>query len=103
MMKEKASIEASLHMLSLEATAASRVAAIFEAAAADYEEKDSLGDLALENPIKRTMGYIETQLFDAHASQELHDAMSLPQIQHHKTVKSQPPSNKPQDSVYESP
>lgn len=45
MMKEKASIEASLHMLSLEATAASRVAAIFEAAAADYEEKD----FALEN------------------------------------------------------
>lgn len=57
MMKEKASIEASLHVLKQEkeATAASKEAAIFEeAAAAECEEERSLGelqDLALEDPI----------------------------------------------------
>ena len=97
MMKEKASIEASLHMLKQdkEATAASREAAIFEkaAAAVEYGEKDTLGelqDLALEDPIKRTKDYIETQQFDTHAPPELQDAMLLPPILCHETVKTRP-------------
>lgn len=57
MMKEKASIEASLHVLKREkeATAASPEAAIFEAAA-EYEEKDVVGmlqNLTPEDPIRR--------------------------------------------------
>lgn len=66
MMKGKALIEASLHVLKQEkeATAASKEAVIFEAAAAKYMERDPLGelqDLTLEDPIKRTRDYIETQ------------------------------------------
>lgn len=109
MMKEKASIEASLHVLKQEkeATAASREAAIFEegAAAVGYEGKDTLGelqDLALEDPIKRTKDYIETQQFDTHAPQELQDAMPLSTLLHPETVKTRPSSNKAQDSLCES-
>lgn len=63
-MKEKASIESSLHVLKQEkeATAASKEAAIFEEAAAEYEEGRSLSelqDLALEDPKERTKDYIE--------------------------------------------
>ena len=108
-MKEKASIEANLHVLKQEkeATAASKEAAIFEeaVAAAKYEEKDSLGelqDLALEDPIQRTKDYIDTQQFDTHAPPELKDAMLLPPILCHETVKIQPSSYKAQDSLYES-
>ena len=107
-MKEKASIEASLHVLKQEkeATAASREAEIFEAAAAvEYGEKDTLGELqnlALDDPIKRTKDYIETQQFDTHTPPELPEAMLLPPILCHETVKTRPTSNKAQDSLYES-
>lgn len=109
MMKEKASIEASLHVLKQEkeATAASKEAAIFEeaVAAAKCEEKDTLGelqDLALEDPIQRTKDYINTQRFDTHAPPEFNDAILLPPILCHETVKTRPSSNKAQDSLYES-
>lgn len=84
MMKQKASIEASLHVLrqEKEATAASKKAAIFEeAAAARYEDDEgTLGELqglALEDPRKLTKDYVETQPFDTHAPQEFHDTMLL--------------------------
>lgn len=59
MMKEMASIEASLHVLKQEkeATAASKEAAIYEAVAAKCEEErslDELQDLSLGDPIERT-------------------------------------------------
>ncbi|XP_076131007.1 uncharacterized protein LOC143112609 [Alosa pseudoharengus] len=104
MMKKKASIEASLHVLKQEkeATAASKEAAIFEEAAAaliltDIDSLGELQDLALEDPMKRTKDYVETQPFDTDAPQELQGAMPLP-----RTVNTQPSSNKAQDSLYES-
>lgn len=63
MMKEKASMEISLHMLKQEkeTTAASKEAAIFEeAAAAEHVKGDSLGELqelTLEDLLKRTRDY----------------------------------------------
>lgn len=79
-MKEKALIEASLHMLKQEkeATAASKEAAIFKEAALEFKERGSLSelqDLALEDPIKHTKDYIETQPFEKHAAQD-----SIPQM-----------------------
>lgn len=90
-MKEKASIEASLHVLKQEkeATAASTDAGIFEAAAAEYEEKDVVGelqDLTLEDPIRCTRDYVETQQFDTHVPQVLQEATPLSLILSHETV-----------------
>lgn len=105
MMKEKASIEASLHVLKQEkeAAAASTEAAIFEAAAAEYEEKvvGELQDLTLEDPIGRTRDYVETQQFDTPAPQVLQQATPLSLILHHETVATRPSSNKAQESMYE--
>lgn len=102
MMKERAAIEASLHVLKQEkeATAASKEAAIFEeaaVAAAEYVEECSLGvlqGLAVEDPVERIKDYIETQPFDTHVPRELQDAMPLPPIAYHDKVKTQTPSYK---------
>lgn len=93
MMKEKALIEASLHVLKQEkeATAASRKAAIFEeAAAAEHMKGGSLGELqelTLEDPLKRTRDYIEAQPFEQQAQQELQDATPLQPVLQDKTPK----------------
>lgn len=105
MMKQRASIEASLHVLKQEkeATAALTEAAIFEAAAAEYEEKDADGelqDLTLEDPIKRTRDYVETQQFDVRASQVPQDTTPLSPTLHHETAETQPCIK--QESLYES-
>lgn len=106
MMKEKASIEASLHVLKQEkeATAASKEASIYEeAVAARGEEEHSLGefkDLALEDPMERTRDYIETQPFDTNASQVFPDDMPLQPIPHHDTVINRPTRHKAQDSTH---
>lgn len=70
---------------------------------AEYEEEHFVGelqDLALEDPIERIKDYIEMQPFDTHAPQELQDAMPLPPIVHHGTVKTRLPSHKAQDSLH---
>lgn len=109
MMKEKASIEANLHVLKQEkeATAASKEAAIYEAAAAELEQRESealgeLQELALEDPMKRTKDYIETQPFNTQAPQALQGARPPQSMVHHGAVNTQPSSNKAQDSLYES-
>lgn len=105
-MKEKDSIQASLHVLKQEkeATAASEEASIYEEAVAARCEKEhfigALKDLALEDPMERTKDYVETQPFETHAPQALHDAMPLPPIVHDDTVKNRPPSHKAQDSLH---
>lgn len=108
-MKEKASIEANLHVLKQEkeATAASKEAAIYEAAAAELEQRESealgeLQELALEDPMKRTKDYIETQPFNTQAPQALQGARPPQSMVHHGAVNTQPSSNKAQDSLYES-
>ena len=108
MMKEKASIEANLHVLrqEMEATAASKEAAVYEeAAAGEHLTNDSLGefqDLTLEDPIKRTRDYINTQSFDQHTQQELQDAMSLQPVLHGKVLKPPPLIDSAVDTVYKS-
>ncbi|XP_034079405.1 uncharacterized protein LOC117550916 [Gymnodraco acuticeps] len=67
MMRQKAEVEANLYVLKLEskAVAASKEAAIFEAAAADLEEGHlgELQDLAQEDPARRTTEYIDKHSF----------------------------------------
>lgn len=106
-MKEKASIEANLHVLKQEkeATAASKEAAIFEEAAAEQMEKNSLGelqDLTLEDQTKRIRDYIETQPFEKHALLEPQDATPLRPIPHDKILKPPTHINNAENSVYES-
>lgn len=104
MMKEKASVEASLHVSKQEkeATAALKEAAIYEETAAELDALDELQDLVLDDPMKRTKDYIKTQPFDIHATQELQVARPLAPIVHHATVNTQPSSNNAHDSLYES-
>lgn len=109
MMKEKASIEASLHVLKQEkeATAASKEAAVFEEAAAELEQREieflgELEDLAVDDPMKRTRVYVETQLFDTHAPQELQGASPPPPVVYRETANAQLSSEKTPESLYES-
>lgn len=110
MIKERASIDANLHVLQQEkeATALSREAAVLEeaAAAAELEQRysDNLGELqnlALDDPVRRTQCYVETQPFDAHVPQLQPGSTPQQQIAHQAHVNYHPPSKR-DDSLYES-
>lgn len=109
MMKEKASIEARLHVLKQEkeATAASKEAAIFEEAAAELEniENDSLSELkklTVDDPKIRTRDYIETQQFDTQAPQELENVVPHLPVLHEVTLQTRTLSEKALGSHHES-
>lgn len=111
-MKQKASLEANLHVLKQEkeATAASTEAAIYEEAAAaaaelDQRQSDALGelqDLALDDPVRRTQLYVETQRFDAHAPQLQPIPTPQQQIAYQAPVNDHLPIKREEDSLYES-